>query len=291
MNFHSNISSLTSVRSVLDRDAPRLMQALGVNWTAARLEIRILLESVLKVDRAWLIAHEDQSIQPESMQRYKGLLSRRLRGEPMAYILGQREFYGRLFKVGAEVLIPRPETEILVDLAKARLPEGKVSDVLDLGTGSGCIAITLALESPASNVMGVDASQSSLTLARENAATLGVRVEWQKGNWYSALHGKRFDLIVSNPPYIAERDIHLELGDVRFEPRSALSSGPQGLNDLKVIIEESQAHLKPGGWLVLEHGYDQGPVVMELMKKRDFQQVEIHKDYAGNDRVTIGKCR
>jgi release factor glutamine methyltransferase len=267
------------------------MQALGINWTAARLEIRILLESVLKVDRAWLIAHEDQSIQPGPMHRYEALLSRRLRSEPMAYILGQREFYGRLFKVGPEVLIPRPETEILVDLAKARLPEGKTSDVLDLGTGSGCIAITLALECPASNVVGVDASQSSLILARENAATLGASVEWQKGNWYSTLYGKRFDLIVSNPPYIAERDIHLELGDVRFEPRSALSSGPLGLNDLKVIIEESQVHLNPGRWLVLEHGYDQGPVVMELMKKRDFQQVEIHKDYAGNDRVTIGKCR
>jgi release factor glutamine methyltransferase len=291
MNLQDAASALTTIKSLLDRDVPQLKQALGLDWAGARLEVRILLESVLGVDRAWLIAHEDQGIQTESMQEYERMLLRRLSGEPIAYILGQREFYGRLFKVGPEVLIPRPETELLVDLAKARLSGGKVSDVLDLGTGSGCIAITLALERPLSRVLGVDISRSSLSVARANAVTLGARVEWQSGSWYSALSGRRFDLIVSNPPYIMEGDVHLELGDVRFEPRTALSSGPQGLNDFKVIIRESHAHLKPGGWLMLEHGCDQGKAVRELMKERDFQEVKIHKDYAGNDRVTEGKCR
>ncbi|MGA7179052.1 MAG: peptide chain release factor N(5)-glutamine methyltransferase [Thiobacillaceae bacterium] len=291
MNYPGDSRRVKTVREILERDAPQLSKTSDLDWSEARLEIRILLESVLEADRAWLLAHEAEEVQAELIQRYEQLFARRLAGEPIAYIVGQREFYGRLFKVGPDVLIPRPETELLVELAIECLPETRSADVLDLGTGSGCIAITLALERPASHVVGVDASQSSLELAMDNAAALGARVEWQCGNWYSDLKGRRFDLIVSNPPYVEENDIHLESGDVRFEPRHALSSGPMGLNDLVPIIQQAQTHLKPGGWLLLEHGWDQGPSVLGLMKSHGFEQIETYKDYAGHDRVSLGKCR
>jgi release factor glutamine methyltransferase len=282
---------MTTIRNVLSRDSSRLSQALTLQAAESRLEIRVLLEHALNVDQAWLLTHDDQELEAESGLRYESLLSRRLRGEPIAYILGEREFYGRSFKVGPSVLIPRPETELLVDLAKALLPPGEPRDVLDLGTGSGCIAITLALERPACKVKGLERSRPSLDLARENAFFLKADVEWRHGNWLSGLEGLSFDVIVSNPPYIAEQDVHLESGDVRFEPRNALASGPIGLNDLAVIIELSPSFLKPGGWLLLEHGWDQGQAVGELMKKRGFQQIQGYKDHSGLDRASVCRCR
>jgi release factor glutamine methyltransferase len=189
------------------------------------------------------------------------------------------------------VLIPRPETEILVEAALERLPKDRPARVLDLGTGSGCIAITLALERPACKVTGVDWSRPSLDVSRENARYLKAQVEWCHGNWFTGLGELRFDLIVSNPPYIAQHDVHLESGDVRFEPRNALVSGPIGLDDLAAIIEQSPFFLKSGGWLMLEHGWDQGRSVGDLMKTRGFQQIQSHKDHAGLDRATLGRCR
>lgn len=281
-------SSMPSIRNLLERDTGRLTRTLGLSRAEARLELRVLLGHALNVDRAWLIGHEDRDVNHEALQAYEHLLARRLEGIPIAYLLGWREFYGRMFKVGPDVLIPRPETELLVDLAKARLPETGKRDVLDLGTGSGCIAITLALERPNCAVTGVDKSQASLNLARENAAILGAKVEWRQANWFSGLAGRRFDLIVANPPYIQEDDKHLESGDVRFEPRHALASGPQGLNDLAFIIQRAPARLKPAGWLLLEHGWNQGPAVLAFMKTHGFHEVEIIRDFAGHDRVCIG---
>lgn len=282
---------MSTIKDVLSRDASRLAQVLTLQAAESRLEIRVLLEHALNVDRAWLLTHDDQELDRESIFRYETLLARRFAGEPIAYILGHREFYGRPFKVGPSVLIPRPETELLVDLVKARLPADEPRNVLDLGTGSGCIAITLALERPACKVTGVERCSPSLNLARENAVYLKADVEWRHSNWFAGLEGSSFDLIVSNPPYIAERDAHLESGDVRFEPRNALVSGPMGLNDLAVIIDQSPFFLKPGGWLLLEHGWDQRRAVGDLMERRGFQQVQCHKDGAGLDRVTLGKCR
>lgn len=291
MNYLSATQAMTTIKNVLSRDSSRLSQALTLQAAESRLEIRVLLEHVLNVDRTWLLTHDDQELEAESSLRYETLLARRFGGEPIAYILGQREFYGRSFKVGPSVLIPRPETELLVDLAKALLPADEPRDVLDLGTGSGCIAITLALERPACKVKGVERSRPSLDLARENALYLTAHVVWRHGNWFTGLGELRFDLIVSNPPYIAEQDAHLKSGDVRFEPRNALVSGPIGLNDLAVIIEQSPFFLKPGGWLLLEHGWDQGRAVGDLMKKRGFQRIQSHKDHAGLDRATLGRCR
>jgi len=291
MNLRNSCLKTPSARTLLESDTARLAEALRLSWAEARLEVRILLEHVLKVERAWLIAHEDLELQVEIVGDYEKLLDRRLAGEPIAYLLGQREFYGRSFKVGPEVLIPRPETELLIDLALARLPDDAPYDVLDLGTGSGCIATTLALERPACKVVGVDASQSALTLARGNALSFGAEVEWQLGSWYEGLAGRQFDLIVSNPPYIAQGDSHLVSGDVRFEPQDALTSGLLGLDDLTVIIEKSRQHLKSRAWLLLEHGWDQGVAVKELMRRQGFQQLGTCKDFAGHDRITAGKCR
>jgi release factor glutamine methyltransferase len=288
MNYLSVDHAMSSIKDVLSRDSSRLAQVLTLQAAESRLEIRLLLERALNVNRAWLLTHDDQELEGESRARYQALLERRLAGEPIAYILGQREFYGRLFKVGPSVLIPRPETELLVDLAKARIPHDEPCDVLDLGTGSGCIAITLALERPACRVTAVERSTTFLELARENERFLGAQVTWREADWLTGLVGASFDVIVSNPPYVAEQDAHLKTGDVRFEPRSALASGPLGLNDLTLIIEQSPTLIRRGGWLLLEHGWDQGSAVVNLMKKRGFQQVQSYKDHAGLDRVTLG---
>jgi release factor glutamine methyltransferase len=291
MNLQGAAGAVRTIRETLARDASRLAQALNLEQVESRLEVRILLEHVLNVGRAWLLTHDDQEITDASKERYARLLARRLAGEPIAYIVGEREFYGRPFKVGPSVLVPRPETELLVDLALARIRADEPAAVLDLGTGSGCIAISIALERPACKVMGIDSSPSALHMARENARLLKADVEWRQSNWFSGLAGLRFDLIVSNPPYIAERDTHLESGDVRFEPRSALASGPAGLDDLTVIIEQSLSFLKAGGWLLVEHGWNQSQDVADLMKYQGFQQFLSQKDCAGLDRVTLAKCR
>ena len=279
------------IRDIVSRDASRLARSLSLPAAESRLEVRILLEHVLGVDRAWLLTHDGDQVTLESQGRYDALLARRLAGVPIAYIVGQREFYGRPFKVGPSVLIPRPETELLVDLAKSRLPANEACDVLDLGTGSGCIAISLALECPAWRVTGIERSQLSLDLARENAYCLRAQVELRQGEWFADLADSRFDLIVSNPPYIAELDPHLWSGDVRFEPREALVSGPGGMSDLNQIIRQSRDFLKPGGWLLIEHGWDQGRAVEDLMKQLGFWQVQGHQDHGGRDRATTGRCR
>ncbi|CAG0973644.1 partial cobalt-precorrin-6B (C15)-methyltransferase, partial [Rhodocyclaceae bacterium] len=217
-------------------------------------EARLLLGEVLGRNHAWLEAHRDDPLDAAAAERYAALVARRAAGEPVAYLLGRREFYGRDFAVSPAVLIPRPETERLVEVALASVAAVPSPRILDLGTGSGCIAVTLALELPAADVTAIDISEAALTTARENAERLGAKLRCLRSEWLDALAGERFDLIVSNPPYIAIGDRHLFEGDLRFEPAVALACGHDGLDAIRRILAAAPAHLEAGGMLHLEHG-------------------------------------
>lgn len=283
----ANVMAAT-VASLIDDATPRIAAAHGLEKREARLEARGLATYAWGVTPAWLIAHDTDPLSSTQTSAFGTLLARRLAGEPMAYITGSREFYGRPFRVSPDVLIPRPDTELLVELALARLPPGQAVEVLDLGAGSGCIAITLALERPLARITAVDRSAAALTIARSNAEFLGAAVEFLTSDWFSALSGRHFDLIVSNPPYIAANDPHLARGDVRFEPPTALAAGADGLDDLRRLATAAGPHLKPGGKLLLEHGYDQGAVCRALLQQAGFSGVTTLRDLAGLDRVTLG---
>jgi len=272
------------------RAAATRLQALSwLNPDEARLEARLLTMHILGKSRAWLVAHDRDPLATVQWQALEAALVRRLAGEPVAYILGEREFYGRPFRVSPATLIPRPETEHLVEAALARLPVAAPLRVLDIGTGSGCIAITLKLERPDWRVTAVDISPAALDVARANAANLKAGVEWLESDLLAALPGRRFDLIVSNPPYIPEQDRHLDQGDVRFEPRQALASGKTGLDALRAIIELAPTHLENSGWLLLEHGYDQGEVVPALLERAGYAEVFMTPDLAGQPRLSGGR--
>ena len=253
-------------------------------------EARLFLREILGVTAARIAAYPEDALTPEQADRFADLLARRESGEPVAYLLGVREFYGRDFKVGPAVLIPRPETELIVDLVRERVPTGAAPAILDLGTGSGALAVTLALELSAAQVTAVDFSSAALAVARANADALGARVRFVESDWFAALTaGERFGVIVSNPPYVAAGDPHLAEGDVRFEPASALASGPAGLDDIVRIVAAAPAFLEPGGWLLLEHGYDQAPAVRELLLAGGFAEVASARDLAGIERITLGR--
>lgn len=279
----------TRVGPYLRSVADRLASSLGLTRPEAQLEARILVTHGLGVTRAWLVTHGEDALSPAQLDRLEGLLARRLAGEPVAYILGEREFYGRPFRVTPATLIPRPETEHLVEAALHRLPADQPINVLDIGTGSGCIAITLKLERPAWQVAAVDLSAAALNVARENGERLGAEVEWLQSDLFAALAGRRFDLIVSNPPYVAEGDSHLGQGDVRFEPATALTSGPDGLNTIRRVIEQAPTHLESNGWLMFEHGLDQGESVGKLLNRAGFTQVFLERDLAGQARISGGR--
>ena len=273
--------------------APTIREALDAAQQATdRIEARVLLREVLNQSDAWLLAHGDDPLTAAQAQQYVALVVRRVAGEPIAYITGRREFHGREFVVSPAVLIPRPETELLVELALQRLPLGAPSRVLDLGAGSGCIGITIAAERPQTQVTLVDASETALEIARANAG------QWAPGNttllhsdWYSAVAAERYDLIVANPPYVAEGDAHLQQGDLRFEPRSALAAGVDGLSDLQQIIARAPQHLRAGGWLLLEHGFDQAVACAWLLEAAGFQDVINAPDLAGVPRVSGGRLQ
>ena len=256
-------------------------------------EARLLLGHVLNKSTAWLIAHDDEALDEDALLRFASLVARRAGGEPVAYLVGQREFFGRAFAVSAAVLIPRPETELLVELALAKVGDGdtaaQATRVLDLGTGSGCIAITLALEQAALQVTAIDASAAALAVAKTNAERLGATLRLLRSDWFAALAGEQFDLIVANPPYIAAADSHLAAGDLRHEPAAALASGADGLADLRRIIAEAPPHLAPGGRLLLEHGYDQAEAVRDLLEQAGLIDIEQHHDLAGIVRVSGGR--
>ena len=330
MTNHQTIkSALTSAAALLNNEE-------------VALEAQLLLQHVLNVNRAWLIAHEKDALQANNHAVFEALLKRRLNGEPIAYILGYREFYGLKLKVTPDTLIPRPDTETLVEAALSKIPpspqpspaSGRGSDdaltknpatsfrreqfaklrttessydetdsdlrqndktwndelkVLDLGTGTGAIALAIAHNRPQAFVTAVDASEGTLKIAQENARSLEItNIQLIKSDWFGALQNKKFDIIVSNPPYIAQNDAHLSQGDLRFEPIAALASGADGLDDIKRIITNAPKHLNPHGVLLLEHGYNQANEVTALLKEAGFSEIETIKDLGGNNRVTLG---
>lgn len=256
----------------------------------AALEAQLLLQHVLNVNRAWLIAHENEVLSSEAFIQFQQLIARRKNGEPVAYILGYREFFGLKLKVSPDTLIPRPDTETLVEAALEKISKNQSSNVLDLGTGTGAIALAIAKNRPKSLVTAVDFSENALNVTRENAENLNIQnITFLQSDWFSALENQRFDVIVSNPPYIEENDAHVSQGDLRFEPKSALTSGTDGLDDIRKIIYESVSFLNPQGWLMLEHGYNQAEKVRGLMANHGFIEIATIKDFGGNDRVTMGR--
>lgn len=256
-------------------------------------EARLLLGHVLDRPAAWLEAHRDDTV--AVVAEYSALVRRRIAGEPIAYLTGAREFYGRDFAVTADVLIPRPETELLVDIAKQKLGAGRTAQdamhVLDLGTGSGCLAITLALEMPLARVTAIDVSPAALDVARGNALRLGARVEFVESDWFAALPPGCFDLIVANPPYVATGDPHLGEGDLRFEPVGALTDHADGLAAIRRIVSAAPHWLRGGGWLFFEHGYDQAAPVRALLDSAGFAGIEQRRDLAGIVRASGGQSR
>lgn len=252
-------------------------------------EARLFLREILGCTAAQIAAYPERALAAGQAGRFVELLTRRVAGEPVAYLLGEREFYGRRFGVSPAVLIPRPETELVVDLVLARVVPGSTPAILDLGTGSGALAVTLALEIPAAQVTAVDFSPSALDVARANAAALAASVRFVESDWFAALEAARFDFIVSNPPYIAENDPHLAQGDVRFEPATALAAGPTGLDDLRRISAAAPGFLAAGGWLMMEHGYDQAAAVRDLLVAAGFVEVASAQDLAGIERISFGR--
>ncbi|SHH42576.1 peptide chain release factor N(5)-glutamine methyltransferase [Massilia sp. CF038] len=253
------------------------------------LENRILLCHALGLSRVGLITQSEREISAAEASALEALIERRLGGEPIAYIVGKREFFGLDFRVTDAVLIPRPDTELLVELALDRLPPG--GRALDMGTGSGAIAVAIAHTRPDASVSALDVSEAALAVARSNAAAHGAAVRFMHSDWYGAVAGEVFELIVSNPPYIADGDIHLSQGDLRFEPSGALTDHADGLSALRTIIAGAPAHLVRQGWLLMEHGYDQAAAVRQLLAEQGFSEVQSWLDLAGIERVTGGRTR
>ena len=274
----------------MNTDTPITLDSWLHNCGLPRLEARMLLQQVLDISHGYIIAHGQQLISSSDQTRLNQLAQRRLAGEPLAYLLGWREFYSRRFQVTEAVLIPRPETEHLVEAVLAHLPEHGV--VWDLGTGSGAIAITVACERPDAQVWAADISAEALAVARTNAAALQSDVSFGQGSWYQAQPqpaGNSVDVIVSNPPYIAVHDQHLQRGDLRFEPQHALTDNHNGLTAFQTIITGTAHFLRPDGWLLLEHGFDQGEAVRTMLAQNNFSQIHTQPDLAGLERVTLGQ--
>ncbi len=249
-----------------------------------------LLCAVLGCTRTWLRTWPERALTGEQQEQLAALAERRQAGEPVAHLLGEREFWSLPLQVSAATLIPRPDTEVLVEQALAHLPEAASSlRVLDLGTGTGAIALALKSERPALEVWAIDRIAEACDLARANATRLALTITVRQGSWFEPVSGQRFELIVSNPPYIDEQDPHLSEGDVRFEPRSALVAEAAGLADLTHIVTGAPDHLTAGGWLLLEHGWQQGSAVRELLCQRGFQAVTTVLDYGSQERVTLGQ--
>ena len=246
------------------------------------------MRHVLSVQPAWLITHNDDELGPQELTGFKELLARRLDGQPIAYLVESREFWSMDIRVTPDVLIPRPETETLVELALGLIPPGKDSRIVDLGTGSGAIALAIASERPDCQVTAIENSPAALLVALDNAGRLGLTtIEFLPGNWYAPLGDRRFDLIVCNPPYVRDNDEHLERGDVRFEPPAALRGGEHGLDEISRIIAGAGDHLEPDGKLLIEHGFDQGAAIRAELGRCELYEVETFPDISGVPRVTL----
>jgi release factor glutamine methyltransferase len=263
-----------------------------IGGDAARLEAELLLAHALGVSRAKLYAWPELVPDADARARFERAVEARAGGEPIAYLLGHREFWKLDLSVSPAVLIPRPETERLVELALERIAPDREVRVADLGTGSGAIALALASERPRAHVLATDASADALAVARANAQRLALgNVTFAQGDWCDALGAARFDVIVSNPPYIAENDPHLDAGDLPREPRAALASGVDGLDAIRRIVARAPSHLEAEGWLLLEHGWDQAAQVRALLERAGFVAVESARDHADHERVTLGRAR
>jgi release factor glutamine methyltransferase len=271
----------STVESVL-RQAAR---ALSLHSGSPQLDAEVLLSSVLELDRAALITRGSDLLADRELRLYRDLLEQRRRGMPVAYLTGRREFWSLPLKVTPAVLVPRPETERLVELALQHLPKAAERAVLDLGTGSGAVALAIACERPLARIVGVDVSPDALSLARDNARTLALpNVAFRLGSWFDAVPGEIFDVVVANPPYVAEHDP--ALAALAAEPALALVAGPAGLDALAAIVTGAPRHLTPGGWLLLEHGSTQAQEVARLLERRGFTAIECHCDYSGLPRIT-----
>jgi release factor glutamine methyltransferase len=256
-----------------------------------RSEGLLLLARLLGVERSRLMAHPDTELSARQYAAARRWFERRRAGEPIAHLIEEREFYGRSLRVTPDVLIPRPETERLVELTLDRISTGARSRLLELGTGSGAVAISLAKERPGLEVVATDISEAALGVARENARRHGAAIDFTCGDWFDAVGDRQFDLIVSNPPYVAARDPHLARGDVRFEPQLALDGGEDGMDCIERIADRGRNHLASGGWLLLEHGYDQGDRCEELLHGLGYGDVADFPDLAGLSRVCVGCLR
>lgn len=277
----------TTSRSI----AGLLAQAAGrLGTPSARLEAEVLLAACLDKPRSHLHAWPERHVETQERTRFAALIGRRFEGVPVAYLLGQREFWSLPLTVTPDTLIPRPETETLVSLALENMPANGRLRVADLGTGCGAIALAIARERPLSEVIATDVSSAALAVAKTNAAQLGLtNVRFVAGSWCQALSTSAFDHILSNPPYVAETDCHLREGDARFEPRTALAAGPEGMDELRRLIACARDCLRRDGWLTLEHGHDQGERVVRLMKAQGYREVRDHADSSGLSRVTTGR--
>jgi len=276
---------MTALSRLIDESVKQLEQS----SESARLDIELLLCSILKKDRSFLRAWPEHELQQEQLSSFQQLLQQRLAGKPIAHILGERGFWSLNLKVTKDTLIPRPDTERLVELALELIPQKATWNILDLGTGTGAIALSLAKEHPSCFITATDQSLEVLEVAKQNAKDNDIsNIKLIQSDWFSKLENKKFDIIISNPPYIKENDPHLKQGDVRFEPLSALTSGEDGLNDIRHIIADSKQHLKQNGVLLIEHGYDQAGSVCNLLSKANFSKVENFKDDNGVPRVSIG---
>ncbi|HET8731777.1 MAG TPA: peptide chain release factor N(5)-glutamine methyltransferase [Moraxellaceae bacterium] len=275
---------MSTVRTLLADACRRLASS-----PSPRADADMLMQHVLGKDRTWIRLHEDDVLTATDRSQFETALARRECGEPVAYITGSRGFWTLDLAVDAATLVPRADTEILVEWATELLSPTSQVRVLDLGTGSGAIALAIAHERPGAIVTAVDASPAALDVARQNGARLDLSVEFLVSDWFAALNGRRFDLVVANPPYIAEDDPHLGEGDLRFEPATALVAAEQGLRDLRCIISAAPMHLARGGWLLLEHGHDQGAAVRDLLNARGFMTVATRRDFGGNERISGGQ--
>ena len=277
--FNSVRSALAEGRNVLEASS-----------SSAQLDAELLLALALNKNRTWLYGHGEDPLTEKVADVYRMLLTERARGIPLAHMTGTREFWSLEFTVDASTLVPRPETELLVELALRKIPPGRPASVLDLGTGSGAIAVAIATERPEANIVATDVSAGALTVARENAERLCPdRIRLCAGSWFDALPDETFDVIVSNPPYIAESETHLTDPELAFEPVDALYSGGDGLDAIRQIVANAPTHLPPGGWLLIEHGFAQAAAVAELYTTAGFESVDNVTDLAGQPRITIGR--
>jgi release factor glutamine methyltransferase len=277
---------MTSIQTILEQATQRLT----ASSDSATLDAEVLLCSILQKQRSHLRAWPDKTLDDQQADLFWAAVAKRQQGHPIAYITGYREFWSRDFQVSPDVLIPRPDTELLIECALKLIPNDKPCKILDLGTGSGIIAITLAVECPLAHVTATDISQAALTVAQSNAKQHGVdHIQFYLSDWFSQVPDSLFDLIISNPPYIAEGDPHLQDGDLRFEPQTALVAPDNGLRDIQTLVDQARSRLHNGGHLLIEHGYNQRDAVQDIFKRFAYKNVQTTIDLSGQPRVTYGQ--